>query len=348
MWTEAPAFLEDLCYLSTCDYIPWSKLNGKTIFITGATGLIGYTLTSTLLYYEQQHHTGINIIALVRNVEEAKNKFKKQLLEGCKLELIEGSIESKWKWDTNIDYIIHGACPTASAFFAQRPVETIDAIVFGTRNILEFAREKEVLGCVCLSSMEVFGKVDSKKKLKEDDLGYIDLFSPRSSYPEGKRLAEMMCCAYAHEYKVPVTVARLAQTFGPGVSKDDQRVFAYMARCAIQQKNICLKASGSKENMYLYTADAVGAILLLLLKGEKGSVYNVGNPETYCSVKEMGILVSRELSGGTISVITNTGDAEDLYPPDSALMLDISNLKLLGWRSSKNLIQIYKAMISSF
>lgn len=348
MWKETPIFREDLEQLTTCEFIPWDELNGKTIFVTGGTGLIGYSLISALLYYDQKYDADLKVIALVRNLGQAKDKFSRQIADQCNLTFVQGSIEEIPDIDAEIDYIIHGASPTASAFFVQKPVETIGATVIGTYNMLELARKKKVSGFVYLSSMEVFGEIHFKEKLSEENLGYIDIFSSRSSYSEGKRLAENMCCAFAREYQVPVTIARLAQTFGPGVTKEDQRVFAYMARCAVNGEDICLKTSGLKENMYLYTMDAVSAILLLLIKGSRGKAFNVGNPQTYCSVKEMGILVTQHLAKEEISVITNVSDAEKIYPPDSFLNLDISKLELLGWNPSKNLSQMFKRMIQCF
>lgn len=348
MWKETPIFREDLEQLSNCKFIPWNELNGKTIFVTGGTGLIGYNLISALLYYDQKYGTDLKVIALVRNLEQAKDKFSRQIGDQCNLTFVQGSIKEIPDIDADIDYIIHGASPTASAFFVQKPVETIEATVIGTYNMLELARKKKVSGFVYLSSMEVFGEIHSKEKLSEENLGYIDIFSSRSSYSEGKRLAENMCCAFSREYQVPVTTARLAQTFGPGVTKEDQRVFAYMAHCAVNGENIYLKTSGAKENMYLYTMDAVSAILLLLIKGSRGETYNVGNPQTYCSIKEMGMLVTQYLAKKEISVITNVSGAGKIYPPNSFLNLDISKLGLLGWSPSKNLSQMFKRMIQCF
>lgn len=348
MWTETPVFREDLERLAICSYIPWDRLEGKAVLITGATGLIGYTLTSALLYREQQSDTGMEVIILVRDIQRAKRKFRKQLDENCKLTFIEGAVEDDIHFDGPVDYIIHGASPTASAFFVQHPVETIETIVGGTRSILELAKRKQVSGLIYLSSMEVFGRVLSNDVLSEDDIGYIDLFSPRSSYPEAKRLAETMCCAYASQYQVPVSIARLVQTIGPGVERDDQRVFAYMARCALDKTDIRLATSGNKKNMYLYTADAVGAILLLLLDGERGTAYNVGDPETYCSIKEMGEMVARGPGGGDISVITNTGGPSGLYPPEGSLDLSIEKLLSLGWRPSRDLQQMFLRLMAGF
>ena len=306
MWIENPVFREDLEQLAACEFIPWQDLEKKTILITGATGLIGYMLTSALLYRNLKYNSGIQVAALVRDLERGRDKFSAQIAEGCGLILLEGSVEQLPEINGPINYIVHGAGPTASAYFVEKPVETITSVVMGTRNLLELGKTKQVSGFVYLSSMEVYGKVISKTAQAEKDLGYLDLFSPRSSYPESKRMAESLCCAYFEEYGVPATSARLAQTFGPGVAYEDERVFAYAARCALKGENICLHTSGTKENMYLYTADAVSAILLLLIRGERGTAYNAANPETYCSVKEMSELAA-ELGAGKVSVITNCG-----------------------------------------
>ena len=136
MWTETPVFKEDLERLAICSYIPWDRLEGKAVLITGATGLIGYTLTSALLYREQQSDTGMEVIILVRDIQRAKRKFRKQLDENCRLTFIEGTVEDEIHFDGPVDYIIHGASPTASAFFVQHQVYTIHTIVGGTPNIL--------------------------------------------------------------------------------------------------------------------------------------------------------------------------------------------------------------------
>lgn len=216
---------------------------------------------------------------------------------------------------------------------------------------MKLAKEKNVSGCVYLSSMEVYGEVFTKEKLLEENLGSINILSPRS-YPEGKRMAELICSSYFHEYKVPVCIARLAQTFGPGISIEDNRVFGFMLRSAINNKNIELKADGLKENMYLYTADAATGILVLLTKGSGGMSYNIANENTYCSVKDMGKLVLETFGKGELKVLTNVGaeEAKKLYPPNSFMNLDVTKLKKIGWNATTGLndmyLRMYKAIIN--
>ena len=348
MWTENEIFRADLESLCSCGYIPWGELNGKTVLITGGTGLIGYTVTSALAYRSLTRGEKIRLLLPVRSEGKARERYAAHLADGCEIRFLPGSVEDLPDPDGPVDYIIHGASPTASRRFTEYPAETARTILIGTENMLSLARRKAVSGMVFLSSMEVYGEITDRRVLREEDLGAVDLFSPRSVYPEGKRMAENLCCAYYSEYGVPVTAARLCQTFGPGVSAEDGSVFAYMARCALSGEDIRLSTPGTKENMYLYTADAAGAILLLLLRGKRGAAYSVGNPDTYCSVKEMGELVARTLGEGRMSVLTGTGDAAGIYPPDTYLRLDISRMRSLGWRPSVNLEEMFRRMTACF
>ena len=217
--------------------------------------------------------------------------------------------------------------------------------IWGTKNMLEIARQHQVKGFLYLSSMEAYGTVQSEKKLNESDLGAIDLLNVRSCYPESKRVCEMMCTSYAKEYFVPAKSIRLAQTFGPGVSIDDSRVFAMMARCAIKHENIVLLTKGNSKHPYLYTADAVSAMLCVLLKGKAGETYNAANPQTYCSIYEMGQIVVSKISEGAIEVQIAESNENLKYPATSFLNLDIERLSSLGWSPQNTLEEMYVKMI---
>ena len=346
MWTENKIFLEDLEYGLNAEFIPWDRFSGKTFFITGATGLIGYTLASLLLYRSVEKKSDIRVVAFVRDREKAREQFGGQLADGAPVEFVEGAVEDfdASRIAQKIDYVIHSACPTASAFFTEHPVETIRTIVNGTDNMLRLCVEKRVQAAVFLSSMEVYGEVSDREKLAEESLGKIDLLNPRSSYPEAKRLAENLCACYASEFGLDVKSVRLAQTFGPGVKYEDSRVFAYMMRCALEDKNIELKTSGTKENPYLYTMDAATAILTVLAKGERGCSYNAANEETYCSVREMAETVLRTFGKKNLKVETNGGGDNTVYPPPSYMRLETAGLRRMGWSARTALPQMYERM----
>lgn len=114
---------------------------------------------------------------------------------------------------------------------------------------------------IYLSSMEAYGIIDKSEKVKENELGYLDLDNIRSCYPEGKRACECLCKGYYAEYGVPTIQIRLAQTFGAGIHYGENRVFAQFARSAMKKSPIVLHTAGKSEGNYVYTSDAVQAIL---------------------------------------------------------------------------------------
>lgn len=342
MWTENKIFKEDLEYITSAGFIDWRKLDNKTVFVTGATGLIGYNLVSALLYRNLKYKSNIKIIALVRNITKAKEKFAEQLKQNLNLKFVVGDIENLPQIDDEINYIVHGANPTASSYFVENPVETIKTAVWGTNNILKLAKEKNISSLVYLSSMEVYGAPHTDELIYESQGTTVDTMSVRSCYPEAKRLCEALCASYADEYKVPVKVVRLAQTFGPGIDKNDNRVFAEFLRCAMQKRDIVLQTEGRSKRCYLYTADAVTAILVILLNGEAGEAYNAANKNTYCSIMEMAQMVAHELADDEIKVIIKVNEnSKRKFSPPHKLNLDVSKLESLGWRATRSLIEMY-------
>ena len=312
------------------------ELARAKVLVTGATGLVGRTLCERLL------QKGTHVVALVRNVERAA----KLLLQDCKVVL--GDMTMPIEFEDDIDYIVHGAGPTASRDFIEHPVEVIDTIVSGARNILEFARKKAVKGLVFLSTMEVYGLTNSEDV---DETGYaaLDTMLPRNCYPEAKRLAESLFVSAFKEYGVHVRIARLTQTFGRGVGNDDARVFAEFARAARDGCDIVLKSDGSTARCYCSVSDAVEAICLILEKGKDGMAYNVANPETYCTIKEMAELVSREFSDGSSRVIIDRGGADVRgHLPPFKMKLNVGKLIALGWMPHQGLREMFAELLQGW
>ena len=212
----------------------------------------------------------------------------------------------------------------------------------------------ETARILTLSNLILLAKNVTKKldhnKVRENEGGSFDSAVVRNCYPLSKQTCESLCTGYASEYGVNTRVLRLTQTFGPGVSYNDGRVFAEFARCAIEKRNIVLKTKGETERCYLYVFDAVSAILTVLLKGKVGEIYTAANEDTYCSIIEMAELVA-EMSGIDVEIkeqdISKSGYANTLY-----MDLDTSKLRDLGWKpvvgledSIRNLINYMKGFL---
>ncbi len=337
---------EDLTEAAKKLYDP--AFNGKTFFVTGATGLIGSQFCKALMKCNDLYDADITVVAYIRNRTKAATVF--QGYDNEKLGFVKGDLSSVPVYNGKVDYIVHGASVTSSKDFVNKPVETILTAIEGTNQILRFAYEKKVEKMVYLSSLEVYGTPDgTKETIKENDYGFIEPLSVRSSYSEGKRMVENLCASCASEYGVPVCIARLSQTFGAGVDYNDGRVFAEFARCAIEGKDIVLHTDGSTVRTYCYTADALTAIGTLLLKGEVGAAYNVTNMNTSCSIKEMAELVAGLYPEQGISVRIEI--PEDIssfgYNPQMIIRLDTEKLEALGWQPTVSMDEMFKRTIES-
>lgn len=317
------------------NYFDMSVFDGKTILVTGATGLIGKLCVKSLL------NSGYNtqVIALVRDEEKAKNIFG----ESKRLTYLVQDINQRINTTRRVDYIIHAASTTSSKDFVEKPVETIYTAINGSRNILEFAKNKRLEGMVYLSSLEIYG-VNEKENIKERDYGYIDILNPRSSYSESKKMVETMCISYGTEYGVPVKIARLAQTFGAGVSISDNRVFAQFAKAIINKENIVLHTKGETKRNYCYTTDAVRGIFTILTKGENNNAYNVANENSYCSISEMANLLENEYT----KVEYKIDEVNRGYNPTVKIALNTEKLNALGWEAKVNLKEMFDRLIMNF
>ncbi len=308
------------------------ELSNKTVMVTGATGLIGQTLIKRLI------KIGSDVIAVVRKIEKAERLFGPD-------EHIRYVVSDVTELEINpfdIDYIIHGASNTSSKAFVEDPIGIINTAIEGTKRTLEIARLSKVKGYVYLSSMEVYGAPETDEKIDENFPTNLNTMKVRSAYPESKRMCENLCASYVRQYNVPAKVIRLTQTFGPGVQYGDGRVFAEFARCAIEGRNIILHTKGETKRNYLYTEDAVDAILTVLVKGEYGEAYNAANEDTYCSIYEMAEMVCRECANNKIEVKIEETDYIKLgYAPTLYMNLDTNKIQALGWKAKTNLKKMF-------
>lgn len=312
-------------------------LNNKSFLITGVTGLIGSALAKCLLNLNEN----IRIITVVRNKEKACRLFGQETVE-----IYQGNLES-YNYDSlgTVDYIVHCAAPTSSLFFVNYPVETANSIYLITNRLLQYAKTHEVKGFVYLSSLEVYGAIGSDEiEVEEDCQGYINPLNVRSSYSMAKRAAECLCHLYSKEYGLPVKMARLTQTTGAGIDKNDNRIIAQFARNAALGNDIVLHTTGESARPYCYLTDAVSAILYILLKGEYGEAYNVANEDTYISAKDLAKYLKDEFNPSIqikIELSENYG-----YAPTTKQKLSSKKLRGLGWQPHYNLHMILERLIA--
>jgi len=322
----------------------FSALRNSSVFVTGATGLLGSQILLFLDFLNRMENYSMKLVGLIRNEEKAQKVFGTSY---SNIKFYKGDILSLPEINEPLDYIIHGASITSSLDFVSKPVETIDIAVNGTMNVLRFAQSKAVKSMVYLSSMEVFGITDGKGAVSESDYGYIDILSTRSSYSESKRLCECLCHSFAKEHSLPVKIARLTQTLGAGIDYNDTRVAAYFARAVIENHDIVLKTQGVTKRPILYASDAISAVLTVLLKGADGQAYTAANEDTFKTIRETAEMIISEIADNKIKLVFDIKDVPQEYAPNLNLNLNLNTslLRSLGWFPKVGLKQAYQRMI---
>lgn len=161
-------------------------------------------------------------------------------------------------------------------------------------------------------------------------------------------MAEGICGAYAHEYQVPVKTARLAQTFGAGINREENRVFAQFAHSILDGTDIVLHTDGSKAHCYCYTTDAVLGLLTVLLCGQNGEAYNISNEATFGTIREMAeLLVDKYPQSGSKLVFDIPEDANKYgYAPTSRMLINAEKLNALGWKAQVDLPEMFERLMA--
>lgn len=332
-----PVLRKDLEYINeNTDTAPF---NEKTVLISGASGFLGSILTKSLLCSRND----TNVIALVRNGEKAKKIFENA--DPKNLKIVAQNIKKPLNLEYKADYIIHTASVTSSFDYINNPIETITTMLQGTENLLKYAQDCNAKGFLFVSSVEVYGAHAGNEKIAEDTCSTIDTMSPRSSYPEAKRMCENLCAAYAKEYKLRTMSARLTQTFGPGMDFNDSRVIGQFIRSIIEKKDIILHTDGSSSKSYCYSADAVTALLTILTKGSASNAYNVANPATYASIKDIAHSLCEKYPDSHLKFQNND---TSLYFPKTLMNFDTQKLQNLGWKPKFSLDEMFERTFEYF
>ncbi len=307
------------------------SLSGQSIMITGCSGLICSAIVDVLIRWNELHGEKIRILAAGRSKAKIEARFAPYHEAEWFTYVPYSASSSSNTLNFTCDYIIHGASNASPHMIVKEPVETMLSNVLGIKCLLDFAKESGAKRVLYISSSEVYGKKEGDHPFKPDEYGYIDLMSARNSYSIGKRAAETMCAAYADEYGVDSVIVRPGHIYGPTASKSDHRISSAWAYSAALGEDITMKSDGSQLRSYCYCLDCASAILKVLLCGEHVHPYNISNPNSVISIREMAGILS-DSAGVQIKMETPTAADIKGFNPMSNSSLDSSDLLALGWR----------------
>ena len=329
--TEYVADLDAVCNLD----LPWNDLKGKTIVVSGATGMIGAFFIDVLMRKNETTELGCNVVALGRSVEKARLRLP--YFESCHFSFEEVSVASAGFHHICLaDYVLHLASSTHPRQYASDPIGTIRANVDGLQNLLELAADSGAR-LLFASSVEVYGQNRGDvERFDERYCGNIDCNTLRACYNESKRLGEAMCQAYRSQRGVEAVIARIARVYGPTLLNDDSKALSQFMRRSLAGEDVVLKSEGAQRFSYLHVADAVSGLLHVMLLGADGEAYNLADPESDISLKELAELVANY---GGVSVSFDLPDAQEAagYSVATLALMDGSKARGLGWRARYNI-----------
>lgn len=326
--------------------INWFLYQDTTVLVTGATGRLGRYIFETLAAMDVQNNLNMKILGLARSEIRARDVFG-DLLDLPNVQFLYQDVNSAIEYEGTVDYIFHTAGPAAPMDFKEAPVETLWAHVNGTHNVLEFGRTHGTKRVFYVSTVETYGEWKSNDQIREEDMGIMRHLNPRACYPEAKRLCETMLETYKAEYGISYCGVRLCHTLGPGVSLTDGRAFAEFMSCVLHNVDIVLNSDGSAMRTYTYVADAVGAMFLLMQKGED-TLYNVAANENLISIRDLAQLMTELLPDRDSKVVFSKEASQLPYLPFKLAIMDTSKVRELGWEPEVDLEHMFKWTLESF
>lgn len=329
--------------------VDWERFRNKTIFITGAYGmLLSYMAYTLLRLNELDPKFNVTVIALIRNREKAKKRFG-YFIESKYLKLFEHDLLSPIKIRDDIDYIIHGASYSSPHYYGTNPVAVLLPNVIGTYHLLELAKSKKIKSFLFFSSGAVYGKAITEV-VTEKDYGYLDPLDVMSCYGESKRMGENMCKCWYNQFGIPVKIVRPAHIYGPTMDiVNDSRVFANFVNNIVNGQNLVMKSNGSAKRSFCYIADATVANFKVLLDGADGEVYNIGNDAAYVSIRELTEIFISTFPERKLQIIEE-GKTNGSCPEskEDKMLMSSKKVEGLGWKCSFSISEGLKRTVEIF
>jgi len=260
----------------------------KKILITGGCGFIGTNLTRYLLSKNKYE------IICIDNLNTGTNEnIKKIIKPDQKKNYVFIEHDIKYKINLKADYIFNLACPASPPKYQADPFLTMDTCYLGTKNILDLAKKNNAI-VFHASTSEIYGNPLIHPQ-SEGYFGNTNTFGPRSCYDEGKRIAETLIYEYSNKYNLNCRIARIFNTYGPFMDKNDGRVISNFINQAIRHKPITVYGKGLQTRSFCYIDDLIIGIATLTINEKKLPFpINIGNNKEY-TVKKIAELIIKKV-----------------------------------------------------
>lgn len=339
---------EDFAGLAADEEI-YRTLQDRRIYITGATGQIGWYLVRFICSLIRSGHLQCQLTAHVRNNERLAKKYPDHATLPCHFAVADDA--ALHLGEADCDLVIHCASKASPKHFGATPVDVLTPTALLTHALLEQLRLRNpACRFVYLSTTGVTGFIpDEQRPSSESDYGPLSCTDLGNCYLESKRFGEMLCLAYFQQYGIPVLIIRPSITYGPGFELDDGRSYADFVQALLQRKPIRLTSDGSAIRNFLYISDFVRGLLLAIDKAAAGSVFNIASSSPI-SILELASLLNDAALPEPLGPVEHLTETRQALTRVNFKSTDASVEKLLalGWTARTGLLEGFRRTIRHY
>ncbi|MBN1554488.1 MAG: SDR family oxidoreductase [Phycisphaerae bacterium] len=273
--------------------------DGKRILVAGGAGLIGQHLCRRLLADGQY-------VICLDNFFTSHERNIAEFLPNENFELIRRDVTEPI--ELAVDETYNLACPASPVHYQHNPIRTLQTSIDGSLHLLRNALRTNT-PILQASTSEVYGDPDVSPQ-SETYLGSVNPIGPRACYDEGKRCAETLFFDFQRMHNLPIRVARIFNTYGPGQHPHDGRVVSNFILQALANKPITVYGDGTRTRSFCYVTDLVDALVLLMENPDNFSgPVNLGNPDEISIRRLAETIIS--LTGSTSEMVHQDLPADD-------------------------------------
>jgi dTDP-glucose 4,6-dehydratase len=293
------------------------------VLVTGGAGFLGSHLCERLIAGE--HDVLCYDSLLTGDLENLAS-----LMGSDRFTFLEYDVTANIDVEGNLDWVLHLASPASPADYLEHPIHTLKVGALGTLNGLGLAKAKAA-SFFLASTSEVYGDPLVNPQ-PESYWGNVNPVGPRGVYDEAKRFAEAMTYAYHRVHQIPVRVARIFNSYGPRLRRDDGRAVPTFIRQALSGVPISVHGDGSQTRSLCYVDDMIDGLMRLLHCHEAVEPVNLGNPQEV-TVLELAELI-RKLADSESEIVYTDRPVDD---PERRRPAITRAQKLLGWTPNVSL-----------
>lgn len=306
------------------------------IIVTGGAGFLGSHLCDKLIEMGNQ-------VVCIDNLLTGSIDNIVHLQDSPDFEFVETDAAEGLPEDLDFDALYHLASPASPnknnpQSYIALPFETMEINSFGTWALCEEALSRGAK-FLFASTSEIYGD-PLEHPQKESYKGNVSTTGPRSVYDESKRFGETITAAFVRYKKLDGRIIRIFNTYGPRMASDGRVVIEFV-NAALQNKPLPVFGDGKQTRSFCYVSDLIDGIIAAMDKGEKGEIYNLGNPREF-TILELVEVVKK------ITKVSSEVEFVEKLPTDDPLRRcpDITKAKeRLGWEPKVELEEGLKKLI---